>query len=71
MHVCVSDNDFESASTIFLLDIGTGLMFLCLFVCLFLVLFVCLYFFFGCCCLFLVSFIITYVLFFFLISYTR
>lgn len=46
MHVCVSDNDFESASTIFLLDIGTGLMFLCLFVCLFLVLFVCLYFFF-------------------------
>ena len=43
MHVCVSDNDFESASTIFLLDIGTGLMFLCLFVCLFIFGFVCLF----------------------------
>ena len=43
--MCVSENGFESASTIFLLDIGTGLMFLCLFVCLFLFLFVC-----FCCC---------------------
>jgi hypothetical protein len=63
MYVCVSENGFESASTIFLLDIGTGLMFLCLFVCLFLFLLLLLFLF--CFCLFLVFYYYICIIFLF------